>query len=71
MKLSNKICFLQKVNNDTLVLVVFRVLHGQRPYWWVPESGLYPANSTVLQQYSLTCETGPGVVILYCLLAFS
>ncbi|XP_064643531.1 glucose-6-phosphatase 2-like [Lineus longissimus] len=35
------------------------VLYGHRPYWWVHESGLYQ-DVPQLQQYRLTCETGPG-----------
>lgn len=37
------------------------VLFGQRPYWWVHETEVYQGKGIpVLQQYSLTCETGPG-----------
>lgn len=36
------------------------VLHGERPFWWVKESLLYEENQIVVQQYKLTCETGPG-----------
>ncbi|XP_052805680.1 glucose-6-phosphatase 3-like [Mya arenaria] len=36
------------------------VMHGERPYWWVRECGHYPSNSTIVQQFPLTCETGPG-----------
>ncbi|KAH3705164.1 glucose-6-phosphatase 3-like [Dreissena polymorpha] len=36
------------------------VLHGERPYWWVREAGRYGDNETILQQFSVTCETGPG-----------
>ncbi|XP_045924584.1 glucose-6-phosphatase a, catalytic subunit, tandem duplicate 1 isoform X2 [Micropterus dolomieu] len=38
-----------------------RVLFGERPYWWVHETRYYggePAPS--LQQFPITCETGPG-----------
>ena len=38
-----------------------RVLHGERPYWWVFQPGLYPdGNIPHLRQFSITCETGPG-----------
>ncbi|CAM2108733.1 unnamed protein product [Caretta caretta] len=37
------------------------MLFGQRPYWWVRETGYYGNTSTpVIQQFPLTCETGPG-----------
>ncbi|XP_056015044.1 glucose-6-phosphatase 2-like isoform X3 [Ostrea edulis] len=38
------------------------ILHGQRPYWWVNEVKLHDnvLNIPSLEQYSLTCETGPG-----------
>ncbi|KAL3836740.1 hypothetical protein ACJMK2_022158 [Sinanodonta woodiana] len=33
------------------------ILHGERPYWWIKESdNKLPS----LNQYRLTCETGPG-----------
>lgn len=39
-----------------------RILHGERPYWWVNEMKQHEhiVNVPSLQQYSLTCETGPG-----------
>lgn len=38
------------------------ILHGERPYWWINEIQqrghvMLPVS---LEQYSLTCETGPG-----------
>uniref|UniRef100_A0A0B6Z7U8 glucose-6-phosphatase n=1 Tax=Arion vulgaris TaxID=1028688 RepID=A0A0B6Z7U8_9EUPU len=37
------------------------LLHGERPYWWVHESDVYsPDNVPHLQQFEITCETGPG-----------
>nr|XP_034334380.1 glucose-6-phosphatase 2-like isoform X1 [Crassostrea gigas] len=38
------------------------ILHGERPYWWVNEVRLHDhvVNVPSLEQYSLTCETGPG-----------
>ncbi|CAL1599981.1 unnamed protein product [Knipowitschia caucasica] len=49
------------VVGDWLNLVLKWVLFGERPYWWVHETGFYgsgPAPS--LQQFPITCETGPG-----------
>ncbi|KAM9112813.1 glucose-6-phosphatase catalytic subunit 1-like [Pangshura tecta] len=49
------------VIGDWLNLVCKWILFGQRPYWWVRETGYYGnASSPVLQQFPLTCETGPG-----------
>lgn len=40
-----------------------RMLFGQRPYWWVRETSYYGnATTPVIQQFPLTCETGPGEV---------
>ncbi|XP_067121170.1 glucose-6-phosphatase 2 [Centruroides vittatus] len=39
------------------------MLHGERPYWWIHETGVYNRTGSRLpdiQQYFLTCETGPG-----------
>ncbi|XP_005094468.1 glucose-6-phosphatase 2 [Aplysia californica] len=37
------------------------ILCGERPYWWVHECGLYAEGEVPqLNQYSITCETGPG-----------
>ncbi|CAH1772797.1 unnamed protein product [Owenia fusiformis] len=35
-------------------------LHGERPYWWVNEEKSHWNTTVRLQQYKLTCETGPG-----------
>lgn len=40
-----------------------RVLFGERPYWWVQETRFYGAGPRPgLQQFPITCETGPGTV---------
>ncbi|XP_076337098.1 glucose-6-phosphatase catalytic subunit 1-like [Tachypleus tridentatus] len=39
------------------------MLHGERPYWWIYETQVYNktgSNTPAIQQYFLTCETGPG-----------
>ncbi|XP_048416812.2 glucose-6-phosphatase catalytic subunit 1-like isoform X2 [Stegostoma tigrinum] len=49
------------VIGDWLNLVFKWILFGQRPYWWVHEMSYYSNSSfPVLQQYPITCETGPG-----------
>ncbi|XP_020367259.2 glucose-6-phosphatase catalytic subunit 1-like [Rhincodon typus] len=49
------------VIGDWLNLIFKWFLFGQRPYWWVHETEFY-ANSSlpVVQQFPITCETGPG-----------
>ncbi|XP_026078885.1 glucose-6-phosphatase a, catalytic subunit, tandem duplicate 1 [Carassius auratus] len=49
------------VVGDWLNLVLKWVLFGERPYWWVHETRFYgPIKRPELQQFSITCETGPG-----------
>ncbi|NXS96380.1 G6PC phosphatase, partial [Jacana jacana] len=49
------------VIGDWLNLVFKWILFGERPYWWVHETNYY-SNTSVpeIQQFPLTCETGPG-----------
>uniref|UniRef100_A0A3P8S7Y2 Glucose-6-phosphatase n=1 Tax=Amphiprion percula TaxID=161767 RepID=A0A3P8S7Y2_AMPPE len=49
------------VIGDWLNLVFKWILFGERPYWWVHETPYY-ANSVRphIEQYPMTCETGPG-----------
>lgn len=47
-----------------LCLCSVRVLFGERPYWWVHETRFYGAGPVpALQQFPITCETGPGRVL--------
>ncbi|CAL1530783.1 unnamed protein product [Lymnaea stagnalis] len=49
------------VISEWLNAVAKWLLHGERPYWWVHESGLYKKDQIPhLQQFNITCETGPG-----------
>ncbi|XP_072228824.1 glucose-6-phosphatase a, catalytic subunit, tandem duplicate 1 [Leuresthes tenuis] len=49
------------VIGDWLNLVLKWVLFGERPYWWVHETQFYGAGQAPsLQQFPITCETGPG-----------
>ncbi|XP_026171405.1 glucose-6-phosphatase a, catalytic subunit, tandem duplicate 1 [Mastacembelus armatus] len=49
------------VIGDWLNLVLKWVLSGERPYWWVHETQFYGAGrAPALQQFPITCETGPG-----------
>lgn len=45
---------------EWLNLVFKWILFGERPYWWMKESGLFEENPPKLQQFPPTCETGPG-----------
>lgn len=38
-----------------------RILRGDRPYWWIHETAKW--KNVTLQQFELTCETGPGKLI--------
>ncbi|XP_059811624.1 glucose-6-phosphatase catalytic subunit 1-like [Hypanus sabinus] len=49
------------VIGDWLNLIFKWFLFGHRPYWWVHETTFYTNSSLpTLQQFPLTCETGPG-----------
>lgn len=37
-----------------------RFLFGERPFWWIHESGLSGREQLPLRQFPITCETGPG-----------
>lgn len=38
-----------------------RILRGDRPYWWIHETAQW--KNVTLEQFELTCETGPGKLI--------
>ncbi|XP_057214682.1 glucose-6-phosphatase catalytic subunit 1 [Triplophysa rosa] len=49
------------VIGDWLNLVFKWILFGERPYWWVQEASYYTNSSAPhIEQYPMTCETGPG-----------
>merc|ERR1719268_421176 len=49
------------VVGDWLNLVFKWILFGERPYWWVHEAAYYGnAAAPHIEQYPMTCETGPG-----------
>ncbi|XP_029429223.1 glucose-6-phosphatase-like [Rhinatrema bivittatum] len=49
------------VIGDWLNLVFKWILFGQRPYWWVHDTDYYRnISAPVIQQFPVTCETGPG-----------
>ncbi|XP_066554859.1 glucose-6-phosphatase 3 [Amia ocellicauda] len=48
------------VISEWLNLVFKWMLFGERPFWWVGESGLFRLDQPRLRQFPSTCETGPG-----------
>ncbi|NXK70722.1 G6PC3 phosphatase, partial [Sylvietta virens] len=49
--------------------VVFKwFLFGERPYWWLHESGLSSREQLALRQFPVTCETGPGDPSGHCMI---
>ncbi|NXN93738.1 G6PC3 phosphatase, partial [Rhinopomastus cyanomelas] len=49
--------------------VVFKwFLFGERPFWWVHESGLARREPLVLRQFPVSCETGPGSPSGHCMI---
>ncbi|XP_051927489.1 LOW QUALITY PROTEIN: glucose-6-phosphatase catalytic subunit 1 [Hippocampus zosterae] len=49
------------VIGDWLNLVFKWILFGERPYWWVHETHYYADGARPdIEQYPMTCETGPG-----------
>ncbi|XP_070837376.1 glucose-6-phosphatase catalytic subunit 1-like [Chaetodon trifascialis] len=49
------------VLGDWVNLMLKWLLFGERPYWWVQETGYYGnASQPMIKQFPMTCETGPG-----------
>ncbi|NWV21749.1 G6PC3 phosphatase, partial [Origma solitaria] len=49
--------------------VVFKwFLFGERPFWWIHESGLSSREQLPLRQFPATCETGPGDPSGHCMI---
>ncbi|XP_024866336.1 glucose-6-phosphatase 3 [Kryptolebias marmoratus] len=46
--------------SEWLNLVFKWMLFGERPFWWIGESGLFVSVQPKVQQFPSTCETGPG-----------
>uniref|UniRef100_UPI00358FB8AB glucose-6-phosphatase 3 n=1 Tax=Myxine glutinosa TaxID=7769 RepID=UPI00358FB8AB len=53
--------------SEWLNLVFKWFLFGERPYWWIFESGFYSYKDPEVQQFSVTCETGPGSPSGHCM----
>nr|AJV88489.1 glucose-6-phosphatase [Branchiostoma japonicum] len=49
-------------------LILKWMLHGERPFWWIKDPEIYEEGKAPhLEQYSLTCETGPGSPSGHCM----
>ncbi|XP_040918148.1 glucose-6-phosphatase catalytic subunit 1-like [Toxotes jaculatrix] len=49
------------VVGDWVNLMLKWLLFGERPYWWIQETGYYGNSSQpIIEQFPMTCETGPG-----------
>ncbi|CAG5958669.1 unnamed protein product [Menidia menidia] len=46
--------------SEWLNLVFKWMLFGERPFWWMGESGLFVNTQPQVHQFPSTCETGPG-----------
>ena len=49
---------------NLIIILDNRLMHGDRPYWWVHEMEVTYNSTAILPeifQYRSTCETGPGM----------
>ncbi|NXY54250.1 G6PC3 phosphatase, partial [Callaeas wilsoni] len=53
---------------EWLNVVLKWFLFGERPYWWIHESGLSSREQLPLRQFPVTCETGPGDPSGHCMI---
>ncbi|NXA07233.1 G6PC3 phosphatase, partial [Sapayoa aenigma] len=51
---------------EWLNVVLKWFLFGERPYWWIHESGFFVPQE--LRQFPVTCETGPGDPSGHCMI---
>ncbi|NWR95618.1 G6PC3 phosphatase, partial [Furnarius figulus] len=57
--------------SEWLNVVLKWFLFGERPFWWIHESGLFSQEELKefqLQQFPVTCETGPGSPSGHCMI---
>ncbi|XP_053121614.1 glucose-6-phosphatase 3 isoform X2 [Hemicordylus capensis] len=55
--------------SEWLNLVSKWFLFGERPFWWVSESGFSSKGDVSLRQFPATCETGPGSPSGHCMIS--
>ncbi|XP_027623636.1 glucose-6-phosphatase 3 isoform X2 [Tupaia chinensis] len=53
---------------EWLNLVFKWFLFGDRPFWWVHESGYYSQAPVQVHQFPSSCETGPGSPSGHCMI---
>ncbi|XP_048222997.1 glucose-6-phosphatase 3 isoform X2 [Perognathus longimembris pacificus] len=53
---------------EWLNLVFKWILFGERPFWWVHESGYYNQAPVKVHQFPSSCETGPGSPSGHCMI---
>ncbi|XP_067397171.1 glucose-6-phosphatase 3 [Emydura macquarii macquarii] len=53
--------------SEWLNIVAKWFLFGERPFWWVYESGL-SSEKVLLRQFPVSCETGPGSPSGHCMI---
>nr|XP_044600701.1 glucose-6-phosphatase 3 isoform X2 [Equus asinus] len=53
---------------EWLNLVFKWLLFGDRPFWWVHESGYYSQAPAQVHQFPSSCETGPGSPSGHCMI---
>ncbi|XP_036612823.1 glucose-6-phosphatase 3 isoform X3 [Trichosurus vulpecula] len=54
--------------SEWLNLVFKWFLFGDRPFWWVHESGYYSEAPAQVHQFPVSCETGPGSPSGHCMI---
>lgn len=54
--------------SEWLNIVCKWFLFGERPFWWVFESGFSRKEEVFLRQFPATCETGPGSPSGHCMI---
>ncbi|NWX46561.1 G6PC3 phosphatase, partial [Steatornis caripensis] len=54
--------------SEWLNVVLKWFLFGERPFWWVHESGLASEELVTLRQFPVSCETGPGAPSGHCMI---
>ncbi|NXL10609.1 G6PC3 phosphatase, partial [Mesembrinibis cayennensis] len=54
--------------SEWLNVVLKWFLFGERPFWWVHESGLASKELVTLRQFPVSCETGPGDPSGHCMI---
>ncbi|KAM9520985.1 glucose-6-phosphatase 3 [Guaruba guarouba] len=53
--------------SEWLNMMLKWLLFGERPFWWVHESGMAARELLVLRQFPVSCETGPGSPSGHCM----